>query len=80
MSKDFRGACTQCHNMHTHEQFLRLSVGLVTVGLVFLHLFRFSILYVFCFSLDCFVFVFVFVFAFECFDAVGWAVERASGL
>jgi len=40
---------------HTYEQFLKMSVGL---GLVSMHLFRFSILYVFFwFSLDNFVLV-----------------------
>jgi len=34
---------TVVHNdVHTHEQFLNMSVGL---GLIFVHLFRFSVLY-----------------------------------
>jgi len=41
---------------HTHEQFLQVSVGLRS-GLVFVHLFRFSVLSVFWFSLDYFVLV-----------------------
>ena len=43
-------ACTTVvHNdMHTHEQFLKMNVGF-GLGLVFVHLFRFSILCVFLF-------------------------------
>jgi len=43
-------------NAHTHEQFLKMSVDL-GLGLVFVRLFRFSILCVFWFSLDYFVLV-----------------------
>jgi len=42
-----------CNDAHT-EQFLKTNVGL---GLVFVHLFRFSILCVFWFRLDYFVLV-----------------------
>jgi len=45
--------CNDTH-INVHEQFLKMSVGL---GLVFVHLFRFSILCVFWFSVDSFVFV-----------------------
>jgi len=43
-------------DMHTHEQFLKMSVGL-GLGLVFVRLFTFSILCFFWFSLDYFVLV-----------------------
>jgi len=44
-------SCVQqlCIMICTHEQFLKMSVGL---GLIFVHLFRFSILCVFWFNLD----------------------------
>jgi len=46
---------TVLHNdIHTHEQFLKMSVGL-GLGLAFVRLFRSIILCVFCFSLDYFV-------------------------
>jgi len=52
---------------HMHEQFLKMSVGL-GLDLIFVHLFRFSILCVFFrFSLDCLVLV---LFAFVVFGLV----------
>jgi len=43
-------------DMHTYEQFLKLTIGL-GFGLVFAHLFRFSISCLFWFSIDYFVLV-----------------------
>jgi len=51
-------------DMHTHEQFLKVNVGL-GLGLVVLRLFRFSILCVLWLSLDYFVHV---LFAFVALD------------
>ena len=51
---------------HTHEQFLQMSVGL-GLGVVFVHLFRFSILCVLGFSLDYFLLM---LFAFVVLDLV----------
>ena len=42
-----------CTQRYTHEQFLKVNVGL---GLIFVHLFRFSICVFLWFSLGCFVF------------------------
>jgi len=47
------GSCAQWY-AHTYEQFLKISVGL---GLVLVHLFRFSILCFFWFGLDYLVLV-----------------------
>jgi len=60
-------------DMHTHEQFLKMSVGL---GLVFMHLLRFSILCVFWFSLHCFVLV---LFAFVVLDLVSSVLCQKIG-
>jgi len=49
--------CAQSYthiHTYTYEQFLKMIVGL---GLVFVHLFKFSILHVFWFILDCFFLV-----------------------
>jgi len=59
--------------MHTHmSSFLKLTVGL-GLGLVSVHLFRFSILCVFSFSLDYFVLV---LFACVVLDLVSSVLRR----
>ena len=57
----------------TPEQFLKFNVRL---GLVFVHLFRFSILCIFCFSLDYFVLV---LFAFVVLGLVSSVLIREIG-
>jgi len=68
---------TVVHNdTHTHEQFLKMTAGL-GLGLVFVRLFRFSILCVFWFSLDYFVLV---SFAFVTLGLVSSVLRQEIGL
>ena len=78
-------SCTQSY-AHTYEQFLKMSIGL---GLVFVHLSRFSVLCVFWCSLDCFVtppygsmegYLVYCVFCFFCTVTDFSAAEKARGV
>jgi len=62
-------------DMQTHQQFLHLTDGL-GLSLIFMHLFRFSILCVFWFSLDYFVLV---LFAFVVLDLVSSVLRQEIG-